>query len=70
MPSERTEKCSYDPKITLTSVINAGKWSASRLDRFILGEQAPRTLCQKKGSAPKQRLTPWGTENYLPLQEI
>ena len=48
------------PRLLLTSVINADKWSASRLCRFILGQQAPCTLCQKKGWAPKQRLTPWG----------
>jgi len=41
MPSGRTGKWSYDPKITLSSVINPGKWSASRLGRLILGEQAP-----------------------------
>jgi hypothetical protein len=70
MPFGRKGKCNYDPKITLTSVINAGKWSASRLGRFIFGEQAPRTMCRKKGWAPEPRLTPWGTENYLPLQEI
>jgi hypothetical protein len=53
-----------------TSATNADKWSASRHGRFILGEQAPGTLCQKKGWAPEPRLTPWGTENYLNLQEI